>query len=251
MSDPNMAPPPAQQGGGGDFAGPAPHPHSLRPEAISSAVSFLSDSKVASAPLSQRISFLESKGLSAAEIDAAVTQTGGGGGGALMGPRAGAPGGGYYSPGPYGVPPHIAAQQAAAAAAQQQGRDWRDWFIMAVVSGTVGYGLVGLAKKYLFPHLQPPNATILESDLEALTAKYDEVAAQLAALEAESQGIRAGLEAQRDVVEASVKEVEQAVTLVRSGEKKREADMDDIKREIDRIKDDIPRVSAGNEERYA
>ncbi len=53
-------------------------------------------------------------------------------------------------------------------AQQQQGRDWRDWFIKAVVSGTIGYGVISLAKKYLMPHLQPPNANVLEADLDSL-----------------------------------------------------------------------------------
>lgn len=69
------------------------------------------------------------------------------------------------------------------------------------------------------------------------------MAAQLTSLEDESQGIKAGLEQQKEVVEQSLKEVEEAVTLIRNGEKKRESDMDDVKREVDRIKDDMPRVS--------
>jgi peroxin-14 len=131
MSDPNGAPGAMQSFGGS----PAPHPSSLRPEAISSAVAFLSDPKVSNAPLSQRVSFLESKGLSPAEIDASIAQTGAAGARGMAGPTAGP---GAYGPayGPYGINPQ----------AQQQGRDWRDWFIMAVVSGTVGYGLISLAR---------------------------------------------------------------------------------------------------------
>ncbi|KDN39243.1 hypothetical protein K437DRAFT_239619 [Tilletiaria anomala UBC 951] len=205
-------------------AGPAPHAGSLRPEAISSAVAFLTDPKVSNAPLSQRVSFLESKGLSPSEIDAAMAQAGGG-----VVART--------TPGPYPAyrfpyPPE----------AQQLGRDWRDWFIMAVVSGTIGYGIINLARKYLYPHLQPPNATILDSDLEALTAKYDEVAAQLSALEQESAGIKSGFDSQKELVETSLKEVEDAVKLVRNGEKKRDDDMSDMKREVDRIRDGMPKM---------
>ena len=130
MSDPSGSQPqPGNMLGPGSNVAPAPHPGSLRPEAISSAVSFLTDPKVGNAPLSQRISFLESKGLSASEIDAAITQTNVV---AQRGMMGGPPPPGYG----YGMPPQ----------AQQQGRDWRDWFIMAVVSGTIGYGLVSLAR---------------------------------------------------------------------------------------------------------
>ena len=78
--------------------------------------------------------------------------------------------------------------------------------------------------------------------MEALTAKYDEVAAQLTALEEESAGIKTGLEQQKELIEQSLKDVEEAVTSVRGGEKKREEDMDTVKREVERIKDDLPRV---------
>ncbi|EPQ30777.1 uncharacterized protein PFL1_01678 [Pseudozyma flocculosa PF-1] len=208
----------------------------LRQDMVASAVSFLSDPKVQSASMSQRVSFLESKGLRPAEIDEALRQAGQGGPGAAM-----APGGGSYAqygaPAPYHAPPY--GQMYAQPPPNQQGRDWRDWFIMAVVSGTIGYGVISLAKKYLMPHLQPPNANVLESDLDALTAKYDEVAAQLQALDAQTLAVKQGLDEQKAEVEKGIKEVEDCVKAVRDNEKRRDDEMDQIKRDVDNIKREL------------
>ena len=47
----------------------------MREDLIQTAVRFLQDEKVASSPLAKRVSFLESKGLSQAEIEEAMTRT--------------------------------------------------------------------------------------------------------------------------------------------------------------------------------
>lgn len=120
----------------------ATQPAGIRQDMVASAVSFLSDPKVQSATMSQRVSFLESKGLRPHEIDEAIRQSGQGAmsapGPSQYGAYAQGPPAPYYGPGAYGAP--YAPQP------NQQGRDWRDWFIMAVVSGTIGYGVISLAK---------------------------------------------------------------------------------------------------------
>ncbi|PWN52164.1 hypothetical protein IE53DRAFT_327206 [Violaceomyces palustris] len=210
-------------------------PNQIRPEMVSSAISFLSDPKVQSSSLSQRVSFLESKGLRPQEIDEALRSAGqvmAGSGGALSA---------SHPPYPYGhgAPPPAYYNPNYPAQPSQQGRDWRDWFIMAVVSGTIGYGVISLAKKYLMPHLQPPNANVLEADLEALTSKYDEVAAQLATLDAQTLAVKQGLDEQKEEVEKGIREVEECVKAVRENEKKRDEEMDGIKREVESIRKEL------------
>lgn len=113
---------------------------------ISSAITFLTDPTVQSRTLSERVSFLESKGLSVQEIDEAIRQSGQSNGLATTttapNQRTTGGGGGVSYP---QVSPYY--QQGLRGQGQgQQGRDWRDWFIMAVVSGTVGYGVISLAR---------------------------------------------------------------------------------------------------------
>lgn len=226
-------------------------PRHVRPDMVASAVSFLQDPKVQQSNVSQRVSFLESKGLSPDEIDEALRQTGSSGAitagqAAHAGPShsvypqqqaAGPPV--YYNS--YGGPQQQGYYPQPSASVQRD-RDWRDWFIMAVVSGTVGYGVIALARKYLFPHLQPPNQTVLEEDKDALTAKYDEVAAQLSALDAETKAVKQGIEAQREAVEKSIKEVEDTVRTMRDADKKRGKDMDDVKSDVETMKRDMERM---------
>lgn len=217
---------------GGQYQNQMANTGGVRPDMVASAISFLADPKVQSASMSQRVSFLESKGLRPQEIDEAIHQAGSSN---AVGPSnysayAAGPAQPYYGPqyGPQGY-----------AAAQQQGRDWRDWFIMAVVSGTIGYGVISLAKKYLMPHLQPPNANVLEADLDSLTAKYDEVASQLQALDAQTLAVKQGLDEQKADVEKSIKEVEDCVKAVRDNEKRRDGELDQIKDDVEAIRKEL------------
>lgn len=207
----------------------------VRPDMVASAITFLSDPKVQSSSMSQRVSFLESKGLRPNEIDEAIRQTNQSQAGASAGyaSYAAGPPAPYYAGAPYGAYPGGPMQ------AQQQGRDWRDWFIMAVVSGTIGYGVISLAKKYLMPHLQPPNANVLEADLDSLTAKYDEVASQLQALDAQTLAVKQGLDEQKAEVEKSIKEVEECVQTVRDNEKRRDGELDRIRDDVEAIRKEL------------
>ncbi|KAJ2826131.1 peroxisomal membrane protein pex14 [Coemansia erecta] len=121
----------------------------LREDIIESAVRFLMDPKVQSSTLAKKISFLESKGLTNAEVEDALARAKG------AQPEAGAsnstasatsvtaghgPGYGYAQP----MQPPAPARPAL---------DWKDYFIAAVVAGGLGYGLIMLAKKYIKPLL--------------------------------------------------------------------------------------------------
>ena len=116
-----------------------------RAQLVSSAVSFLVDPQTASSPLAQRIAFLESKGLDQNEIQMALQQASsarGGGAAPVPGPPARYAGGG---------PPTAASSygpQSPYGPGFEYQRDWRDWFVMAVVGGGVGWLAVKLAQVY-------------------------------------------------------------------------------------------------------
>lgn len=90
-----------------------------RASLVSSAVSFLRDPTTSHSPLAQKIAFLESKGLNQQEIEQALALS--------NGQRAG--GGGFGGVG-----------------GREFERDWRDWFIMSVVGGGVGWLAIKLAQ---------------------------------------------------------------------------------------------------------
>ncbi|PKI83235.1 Pex14p [Malassezia vespertilionis] len=194
-----------------------------RVDMIRNAVSFLSDPKVQSSPISQRVSFLESKGLTPQEVDLALAES-------------------SRAPPPQNSMQNMQSQYPMMPAyppMQPQQRDWRDWFIMAVVSGTVGYGLFGLARRYLYPHLLPPNQGVLEAERDELAAKYDEVALHLEELDQTTEAIRQGLDVHQVAVEKSVLGVNEMVEHVRAREEQRDKDLDQMKSDVEEMREEF------------
>lgn len=109
----------------------------MREELITSAISFLSDPKVQSAPLAKKVSFLESKGMTSEEIEEAMARANGKSSGAVA--TVAAPSGMIAQPG-------MAMQQVPPPLPPRPAYDWRDIFIAAVLAGGVGYGVWTLAK---------------------------------------------------------------------------------------------------------
>ncbi|TIA91254.1 hypothetical protein E3P99_01183 [Wallemia hederae] len=180
---------------------------------VQSAIEFLSDPSTLNSSLESKVQFLESKGLSSTEINQAL-------GAANSNRRM-----------QYTQPQRYELQ-----------RDWRDYFIMAVVSGGLAYGIGSLAKRYLWPHLQPPTSTQYEADLQALNDKYDEAEGMLKELREDTTAIKDSLAGQQDKVNETVVEIERAVDGIKSSEKRTRDEMDGIIREISDIKAQIPKL---------
>ncbi|KAJ7103457.1 peroxisomal membrane anchor protein conserved region-domain-containing protein [Mycena belliarum] len=197
-----------------------------RQDLVRNAVVFLNDPSSRASPLTQRIQFLEAKGLTPAEIDLAVRQA--------------AQGSNYttaYAPNQYSLMPPPPYRW-----------DWRDYFITAVVSGTVTYGAVSLFKKYLLPHLQPPTSTAYEEDRDALAAQFDAAEALLKEIQAESAAVRAAVEAQKEQIEETTKNVDTMVREVRDGEAKTRDEMREIRDEVNSIREMLPKMIERNKE---
>lgn len=111
---------------------------------LTSAVTFLRDPSTSSSPLAQRIAFLESKGLTPPEIQQALAQTSTPShapSASQYGYRGGPVGGGGYPTGG-GLMPGGGGFMGG----REYEKDWRDWFIMGVVGGGVGWLAVKLAQ---------------------------------------------------------------------------------------------------------
>ncbi|KIJ68369.1 hypothetical protein HYDPIDRAFT_165234 [Hydnomerulius pinastri MD-312] len=186
------------------------------------------------APLAQRVQFLEAKGLTGPEIEEAMKQAAN---------QTSRPPQQYQSPYPAygpssypGMPP------------PPQQWDWRDYFITAVVSGTIAYGAMSLFRKYMLPHLKPPTATAYEQDRDALTAQFDAAEALLKDIQAETASVRAAVEEQKEKVDKATKDVEAAVTEMREGETKTRDEMREIRDEIENIREMLPKMIEKNKE---
>ncbi|PWN42830.1 hypothetical protein IE81DRAFT_301382 [Ceraceosorus guamensis] len=218
-----------------------------RADMVQSAVSFLLDPAVSTSTMDQRLQFLSSKGLTQSEIQEALRLSSTTTSSTHLSPAPSAQGQvgpfqshqSYAQSAPYYAAP---AGQYPYGQPNQRANDWRDWFIMAVVAGTAGYGVMSLARKYLLPHLKPPNADVLTTDLESLTAKYDAVSSQLSALEETTESVKVGVEEQRKAVDQGIKEVESAVDLIKKGETRRDEEIKKVVDEVEEIKKSLPKM---------
>ncbi|GJE87587.1 peroxisomal membrane anchor protein [Phanerochaete sordida] len=200
-----------------------------RQELLRNAVAFLKDPKTQASPLAQRVQFLEAKGLSNPEIEEAMRQAAV----AQPIPYTSSPSYGPYPPAygpmPYGAQP-------------PQPWDWRDYFITAVVSGTIAYGAVALFKKYVKPHLTPPSATAYEEDRDALTAQFDAAEAMLKDIQAETTAVRRAVEEQKEKIEKTTQDVQNVVQEMRKNEEQTRSELKEVQDEVQAIRDLLPKM---------
>ncbi|KAH9847355.1 peroxisomal membrane anchor protein conserved region-domain-containing protein [Lenzites betulinus] len=210
-----------------------------RQELMRNAVALLSDPKAQAAPLAQRIQFLEAKGLTSPEIEEALRMSAS----SQAAPRASMQG---YPPSPYG--PVYGPMPYSPAQAPPQEWDWRDYFITAVVSGTIAYGAAALFRKYVAPHLKPPSATAYEEDKDAMTAQFDAAEALLKEIQAETAAVRVAVDEQNEKVAKVTADVESAVKDMREGEARTRDEMREIREEVSTVREMLPKMIEKNKE---
>ncbi|KAF8633657.1 hypothetical protein AX15_001306 [Amanita polypyramis BW_CC] len=202
-----------------------------RQELVRNAVAFLTDPKTQTSPVSQRVQFLEAKGLTPLEIDLALKQA-----------AAARPYQEQYGPTQGPLLYHLTAPSRR--------WDWRDYFITAVFSGAVAYGATSLFKKYLLPHLQPPDATAYEQDRDALNAQFDAAELLLKEIQAESAAVRTAVEEQQAAIDKTTKDVQAIVVEMQEGEQKTRDEMREIRDEVNNIREMLPKLIEKNKESH-
>ncbi|WVQ63515.1 uncharacterized protein L199_001668 [Kwoniella botswanensis] len=210
---------------------------SNRQDLIRNAVLFLNDPKVQSSSLTSRIQFLESKGLNESEIQQALSQASQ----SISSSTA------YNDNGPErprDPPPRYGYgySQGVMHPPEPPKRDWRDLFIMAVISGGVVYGLSVLAKKYLLPHLKPPSTTTFQSTSQSLTDSYDEASKLLTDLTEQTGKLQSSIEEDKERVNNVIEQVELAMSSVKSNEEKWTEELRDIRSEVENVRELVPKL---------
>ncbi|KAK6003529.1 hypothetical protein QM012_009300 [Aureobasidium pullulans] len=209
----------------------------VREQLIVSAVSFLQDPSVASAPVDQRIAFLRSKNLTQEEIDLALQRAG--------------------SEPPTSSPPQAQVQQYQSSPPQQYSqnaywqqppppppelprRDWRDWFIMATVVGGLGFGAYTVAKRYIYPLIAPPTPPQLEQDKAAVDASFEKAFALLDQLATDTQDLKSSEQARTEKLDTALSEVESVIGQLKDASRRRDDEGRRLNDEIRGLKDMIP-----------
>lgn len=209
----------------------------MREDLVQNAVTFLQDPKVGSSALAKRIEFLESKSLTPEEIEEALKRSNHPPSAPAAGPSTAPTPSGQQHPG-------AATPQAyfAYAPPPPPRRDWRDWFVMATVTGGLGYGLYVLAQRYIIPRIAPPTSDALTADKQELQKQFDEAAALLDGIRSDTQELKDAEVARRSRVDEAVTEVEKSCEELRAMLVRRDEELARIKSDVQNIRELIPRA---------
>lgn len=225
----------------------------IREELVVSAVHLLQQPQVSAAPLEKRIAFLQSKNLTSEEINAALQRVGE----PPVAPPAG-PAVPYVAPPPPPPPGYVgggsyypSGQLAQRGLNDQPTRDWRDWFVMATISGGVGYGLYHLAKRYVYPVIAPPTPEQLSQDKAAIDASFAEAFQLLDQLSTDTAALKAAEEERTKRVDTCLEEVESVIEQLKATAKRREEEGKRVSEEVRSLRDLIPKALEGQKEAQA
>ncbi|KAG2233645.1 peroxisomal membrane anchor protein conserved region-domain-containing protein [Thamnidium elegans] len=216
----------------------------MREDLITSAISFLSDPKVQSAPLAKKVSFLESKGMTSEEIEEAMARANGKSSGAVATTTAGTP----QQPGTMMVQQPGMVMQHPPPLPARPAYDWRDIFIAAVLAGGVGYGVWTLAKRLFGPWFKVPTQKELEEDKEKLDAQFQAVEDSLKDIKDQTNTALTTVTSQTKKVDDSLTSLETVLKDLKEGDAQRDEEFKSVKGDIDALKELVPKTLERNKE---
>lgn len=224
----------------------------VREDLITSAISFLQDPSVASAPLEKRIAFLQSKNLTQEEVDVSLARAAEADGSQPPPPPQSSPPPSYaYNRPPpaapsYGYPPQGYWQQPPPP--EPPKRDWRDYFIMATVMGGVSYGLYFTAKRYIMPLIQPPTPPQLEQDKASVDEQFKRAFDLLEQVNTDTAALKASEEARTARLDNALGEVESVLASLKESSKRQGDDNRRIEDDVRGLRDLIPKAMDAQKE---
>ncbi|KAI9284881.1 peroxisomal membrane anchor protein conserved region-domain-containing protein [Umbelopsis sp. AD052] len=208
---------------------------------LKSAVSFLSDPKVQSAPLAKKVAFLESKGLTAEEIEEAMSRANG----KSTEPTTAA------APGAVAYPGGGVVMQAAPPVPARASYDWRDVFIAAVMAGGVGYGVWHLAKRLFGPLFKVPSSEDLEVEQKRLDEQFQAVEDSLKEIQEQTSTALTNVSAQSEKVNDTLSTLQETLKKLEESDNNKDEEFKSIKEDVEVIKGLIPKMLDRNKDAQA
>lgn len=206
----------------------------VRQDMVNNAVSFLTDPSVNDTPLAKKIQFLESKGMTNAEIQHAlsmaqqqpVTSTA-----AIPPPPTQSPAQlpppPSINPYPYYVPPPPPAPRSY---------DWKDYVIMSTTAAGFLYGAYTVVSRYVLPKVIPPTQSKLDEDKDAMEREFQRVEGILQKLETDQTEFIKRQDEKSKLIDDALIEVDAIVKATNEKNLRNEETLKYLKLEIDSIK---------------
>ncbi|KAI8888969.1 hypothetical protein K501DRAFT_172123 [Backusella circina FSU 941] len=194
----------------------------MREDLINSALSFLSDPKVQDAPLTKKVSFLESKGMTSEEIKEAMARSNGKSSASAQTTTAMS-----HQPMMIQQPPPLPARPSY---------DWKDFFIAAVLAGGFTYGAWTLAKRLYATWFQVPSQDEIDQDKEKLDAQFQAVEDSLQDIREQTNAALTTTCEQSKKVDESIDNMSQVIEELQKNDEERDSDFNDMKNELDTLK---------------
>jgi peroxin-14 len=230
-----------------------------REDLVASAVTFLQDPSVASAPVDKRVEFLKSKNLTQEEIDLSLARAAGDVSPSAYNPPPPSQNAPYYPPpaqyparGPpgqrYPYPYNPYGEYPPPPPPEPPRRDWRDYFILATVVTGASYGLYVLAQRYVKPLIAPPTPPQLEQDKAAIDEQFNKAFALLDTLSSDTAALKEAEEKRTERLDSAITDIEAIVSDLKAANTRREDDARRMEAEIKTMKESLPRSIDGVKE---
>ena len=210
-----------------------------RDELIQSAIRFLRDEKVQAAPLTKRIAFLESKGLTQAEIETALAKVAAPSSSTMATTN---------SPAPPSVPPVNAPLSqpfgyAIPPPPPPPRLSWKDYVLVIFAAGGLSVAASVVFRRFVLPYFSIPSKKDLEEEKKALDEAFDKLETEMTCLREKAEKTVDQMLVRDKQVEQVIEKLEEEVKRLAQESQSRENIVMQVQKELDRIRTDLPRVN--------
>ncbi|KAJ3003665.1 peroxisomal membrane protein pex14 [Thoreauomyces humboldtii] len=211
----------------------------VREDILASAVRFLQDPKVQESPLAKRIAFLESKGLTAAEIQVALTRTSSAPASTSI---TSSPSAGFPAPTAYPLQqqPQQYLPYPQYAPPPPPAYSWKDITLGVIGAAGAGYGAYALFMKHILPHLSLSTPSNLSDSTAQIAAQIANTSTVLDGVQSDTKALVTVVGSQAEEVAVALKGLTDILTELKERDASRETDMKAIRKDVDDVRAMIP-----------
>ncbi|KAK9723367.1 peroxisomal membrane protein pex14 [Basidiobolus ranarum] len=211
----------------------------IRENVLKSAIHFLRIPQVNKSSLAKKIAFLESKGLTTGEIQAALKQA-------------------TSESSQNNFKEKISTQELALASrplpaiptreSKNKSTPWKHYLTTAAAAGSIGCGLYHLAKRCTLPNIKGNTQAELEAELREIDARYEAASSSLLTVKKDTLDMIEYINTQKDEMKTSVENMSGILSQLKSQDSERDQELQSLRQELHRVKSIIPKILENQKE---